>query len=52
LHVCFQSGQLLIYDDAKYESISEEEISQALTETCQDVFNQVRPDVMKLFEEA
>ena len=45
-----QSGQLLIYDQQKYESITEEEIAGALTETCATAFHQVRPNVIELFQ--
>ena len=48
--VCELSGQLLIYDRKKFENITQAEIDLALTETCQEVFNQVRPKVIDLFQ--
>ena len=48
--VCELSGQLLIYDRQKFESITQDEIAQALTETCQEVFDRVRPKVIDLFK--
>jgi hypothetical protein len=41
--------QLLIYDEQKFETITEAEISLAMDETCGQTFDQVRPEVVQLF---
>ena len=50
--VCELSGQLLIYDRHKFESIAEDEIEVAIVETCGRVFEQIRPKVVELFEKS
>ena len=48
--VCELSGQLLIYKERKFESITEAEICQSMQETCGRSFEEVRPKVVELFE--
>ena len=47
--VCELSGQMLVYQDDKYQDIQEFEIISAMTESTLSTYNSVYADVQKLF---
>ena len=47
--VCELSGQMLVYQDDKYQDIQESEIISAMNEATLTTYNSVYADVQKLF---
>ena len=43
------SGQILVYDEEKFNSIGEDEVEAAQAAATQAVFNNLRQEVVKLF---
>ena len=43
------SGQILVYDEEKFNSIAEDEVEAAQAAATQAVFNNLRQEVVKLF---
>ena len=48
---CELAGHILIYDREKYDTIVWSEIVKAHEETCQNIFNIVKPKVMHALSE-
>ena len=42
------AGQMLIYTKEKYDSLTEKEIVEAQSEACEDMFQAVKEDLVKI----
>ena len=42
------AGQMLIYTKEKYDSVTEKEIMEAQTEACEEMFETVKEDLVKI----